>query len=130
MATPPLSLPLLFPLERPSPFSTQRVMLPPLSEDRFVALLLLWGWLLNPRRQDDHYLTSAQTSFPASSWGLEHGQFQSPSVSSPGLAFGPEVVLTSHSPLSNDLFYLPTHSLSKSLVKREIKDCPFLFNSI
>lgn len=43
---------------------------------------------------------------------------------------GPEAVLPSHSPLSNDLLYLPTPSLSKPLVKIEVKDCPSLLNAI
>lgn len=50
MATPRLALPLLFPLERLSPFSAQRIMLPPLSEDRFVALLLLCGLAAEPQK--------------------------------------------------------------------------------
>lgn len=35
---------------------------------------------------------------------------------------GPEAVLLSHSPLSNDLLYLLTTSLCKALVKIEIED--------
>ena len=58
-------------------------------------------WLLNPRRQDGHYLTSTQTSFPACSWGSERGQSQPPSkFSYPGLAslaqrlFSPVILLS------------------------------------
>lgn len=76
-------------------------------------------------------LPSAQTSFPASSWGLERGQSQSPSkVLFPAPASpGPEAVLTSHSPLSNDLFYLPPF-LEQTFIVREVKTVhPYLIQS-
>lgn len=89
------------------------------------------GWLLSPRRQDGHYLTSTETGFPTFPWEQGFDQSQSPSViSSPGSAslaqrlFSPVVLSVMI------CFIFPPPSLSKPLVNIKVKDHPSLLHSI